>query len=156
VNVQLSIGSWHDVDHVIITKYVKGTPSTFKTILPSFLLNYSFNDSDLIPGIMSYDAEVFFKNGLKTYSNVVDVPIEEKGKALLYPNPVSSESDLNIISAGGGLKFRILDLYGQILFEKELELFEDAIDVIGLPSGLYIYQLLSGDHVNDTGRFIKY
>jgi hypothetical protein len=32
----------------------------------------------------------------------------------------------------------------------------DAIDVINLPAGMYVYHLLSQGSVTDTGRFIKY
>ena len=91
------------------------------------------------------------------YSNEIEIPIEGKGKAILYPNPVSaSASDLNIISAGGGSTLRIADVYGRTLIEKSLEQFQEVIDVVGLSSGLYIYQVLSGNQVTDTGRFVKY
>ena len=156
VKVQLSLGSWHNVDHVVIYKSAGGIQNTFKTILPSNQLTPSFYDTELIAGVMTYQAEIFFTKGLPTFSEIIEIPIEVKGKTLIYPNPVSSESDLNIISAGSGLRFRILDLYGRIIIEKDLQLFQDAIDVIKLPAGLYIYQLLSGDQVNDTGRFVKY
>jgi hypothetical protein len=79
-----------------------------------------------------------------------------KGKAILYPNPVTSSSDLNILSGGAGQKFRILDLLGKILFEKDLELVVESIDLINLPSGLYLYQVQSQGKVTDAGRFIKY
>jgi hypothetical protein len=105
---------------------------------------------------MTYQAEILFKNGAKILSDIIEVPIEEKGKAIIYPNPVTSEGDLNIISEGGGLKFRVLDVLGKIILEKEIELVEDAIDVVDLSPGLYLYELISADGIKDTGRFVKY
>jgi hypothetical protein len=64
-------------------------------------------------------------------------------------------SDLNIISHGTGT-FRVLDVFGRVLIEKNILLFEDALDVVDLPRGLYLYQLLSNGQVTDTGRFVKY
>ena len=105
---------------------------------------------------MAYQTEITFANGTTLLSDIVEVFIEEKGKAILYPNPVTVNSDLNILSEGGGLTFRIRDLLGSIVFERKLDLAVDAIDLINLPSGLYFYQLLSQEIVTDAGRFVKY
>jgi len=85
----------------------------------------------------------------------VEVPIEEKGKALLYPNPVTSESYLNILSTGGGLSIRILDCFGRALIIKTLVLVIESIDISDLASGLYFYQIEDQGKVNVTGKIIK-
>ncbi len=157
VKIQLAISSWYNVDHVTIFKTVNaGTQTPFKTIFPSSSTQFSYFDVDLISGTMTYQAQLFFKNGLSIFSDAIEIPIEEKGKIILYPNPVSaSSSDLNIISEGSGT-FRVLDVFGRTIIEKNIQLFDDVIDVVTLPSGLYIYQLMSNGKVTDTGRFVKY
>ncbi|MBI1768950.1 MAG: S8 family peptidase [Bacteroidetes bacterium] len=157
VRVQLSLSSWYNVGHVIIFKTVNnGVPIPYKNISPSSSTQFIYFDADLISGAMVYQAEIFFKNGLTLFSDIIEIPIEEKGKVILYPNPVSaSKSDLNILSEGIGT-FRVLDLFGRTVLEKDIRLFEDVLDVVNLPAGLYIYQFLSGDQVKDTGRFVKY
>jgi hypothetical protein len=50
----------------------------------------------------------------------------------------------------------VLDVLGKIILEKEIELVEDAIDVVDLSPGLYLYELISADGIKDTGRFVKY
>lgn len=156
VRVQLQLSSWYQVDHVNIYRTTNGIKSLFKNIIPGNALTLDFYDTELTPGTMTYQAETTLRNGVKIFSDIIEVPIEEKGKAILYPNPVTTNSDLTILSEGGGLQFRILDLYGRVLFEKELDLVMDAIDVINLPAGMYVYHLLSQGNVTDTGRFIKY
>jgi hypothetical protein len=144
------------VHHVVIYKTVRGAMEPFTTLSPDNVLSFEWLDSDLVAGVLIYQAEVVFKNGMKILSDTVEIPIEEKGKAILYPNPVSSDSDLNIISQGGGVKFRILDVFGRIIFETELDLILSSIDILDLPSGLYIYQLVSANEVTDTGRFVRH
>lgn len=156
VRIQLQLSSWYQIDHVNIYRATHGIKSIFKNISPGKSLTLDFYDTELQAGTMTYQAEITLGNGVKIFSDIVEVPIEEKGKAILYPNPVTANSDLTILSEGGGLQFRILDLYGRVLFEKELDLVMDAIDVINLPADMYVYHLLSQGSVTDTGRFIKY
>jgi hypothetical protein len=156
VKLQVSLSSWHNVDHITVFKTTNGKQTVFAGVAPTTALSFSFFDNTLTAGSIIYQAEIFFNNGLTMFSDSIEIPIEGKGKAIVYPNPVSSSSsDLNIISDGTGT-FRVLDVYGRILIEKNIELFEDAVDVVDLPRGFYLYQLLSGDQVTDTGRFVKY
>jgi Subtilase family/Secretion system C-terminal sorting domain len=155
VRVQLSLSSLHQIDHITIFKTINGIKNIFKELSPGKLV-LDFYDTELLQGTMAYQAEITFKNGTKIRSDIIELIIEGKGKALLYPNPVTASSDLNILSGGAGQKFKILDLLGKILFEKELELVVEPIDLIDLPSGLYLYQVQSQGKVTDAGRFIKY
>ncbi len=156
VNVQVLLSSWYNVDHLTIFKTAQGVKSVFNNLSNGKQLLLDFYDTELLPGTMAYQAEITFINGTKILSDIIEVPIEEKGKAILFPNPVTTNSDLNILSEGGGLTFRILDQMGRIIFEKQLDLIVDAIDLINLPSGLYLYQLLTQEKVTDAGRFVKY
>jgi len=156
VSVKLNISSWYQVDQLTIFKTSDGNKSIFKTITDKKSLSFTFNDTNLPPGLLTYQAEIVLQNGSKIQSDLIDIFIEEKGRAIIYPNPVTSSSDLTILSAGGGLKFRILDLLGRTIIEKELELVEDAIDVVRLPAGVYLYHVVSSGRVTDTGKFIKY
>lgn len=156
VRVQLQLSSWYQVDRVIIFRTTNGNKSIFKDITPGKSLTLDFYDTELQAGTMTYQAEITLRNGVTILSDIIEVPIEEKGKVILYPNPVTTDSDLTILSEGSGLQFRILDLYGRVLFEKELNYVMDAIDVLNLPAGMYVYHLLSQGSITDTGRFIKY
>ena len=156
VRVQLLLSSAYQIDHLTIFKTAQGKKNIFKSFSPTNQLALDFYDTELVPGVMAYQTEITFANGTTLLSDIVEVFIEEKGKAILYPNPVTVNSDLNILSEGGGLTFRIRDLLGSIVFERKLDLAVDAIDLINLPSGLYLYQLLSQEIVTDAGRFVKY
>jgi hypothetical protein len=116
VRVQVQMSSWYQVDHVNIYRTTNGNKSLFKNILPDKSLTLDLYDTELQAGTMTYQAEITYKNGVRILSDIIEVPIEEKGKAILFPNPVTNESDLTILSEGSGLQFKILDLYGRVLF----------------------------------------
>jgi len=156
IRIQLQLSSWYQVKHITILRTTNGNTDVFKNTAEGKLLFFDFYDTELQPGTMIYQAEIVLQSGIKILSDLIEITIEEKGKAIIFPNPITSNSDLTILSAGGGETFRILDLFGRIVFEKELELVADAIDVIHLPAGVYIYHLISEGTITDTGKFIKY
>ena len=143
IKIDLSLSSWFDVDYINIVKTARGISSFFKKILPGNSLTIKLVDTELIPEVMSYQAEIIFKNGTKIVSDKVSIVLEPKGKALLFPNPVTSNDDLSILSAGDGSKLRITDLLGRLVYEKLLNEIQEPIDVLNLPTGFYLYQLIS-------------
>ena len=105
---------------------------------------------------MSYQAEITFESGTKLLSEIAQVIVEETGNAILYPNPVSSNQDLTFLTEGGGIKLRIVDLLGKVIFEKVLQNVNESIDVVNLTNGLYLYQLFSSTRAfTGGGKFIK-
>ena len=155
VKVTLTLSSWYDLDRIVIFKTAGGIKNVYKTFSATQSLQFSFYDAEFIAGSMLYQAELTFKNGTKLLSDISEVTIEEKGKALIYPNPVSSENYLNILSAGSGLKIRILDCFGRIILVKQLDLVIEYIDLGELSSGLYFYQIEDQGNINVTGKIIK-
>jgi hypothetical protein len=153
IEINLSLSSFYDVDHVTILKTVNGVQSIFTTITTPELI-YEFLDLTTASGIHTYQAQIVFSNGLSLLSDPVELIIEEPGKVILWPNPVTPEDYLNIISEGNRT-FRILNQLGEVVLEKELTLLKDELDIDRLPSGLYIYQLLNHKTITDTGRIIK-
>jgi hypothetical protein len=156
VKTQLSLSSWYGIDHAVIYRTSRQAKEELSSIAPSRILAADVNDNNLLPGVLTYQAELFLKNGLTILSDAIDITVEEKGKAILYPNPLTNDSDLKIISEGDGVKFRIADCLGRIVFETTLELVQSSIDANVLPPGLYLYQLIRNSEVTDTGRFVKY
>jgi hypothetical protein len=156
VLVKLSLSTTYAVDHITIYKTNNLQRKIFKMFSPGILSSYSFNDNELVPGRMSYQAELAMKNGTTILTPIVSVNIENKGKAILYPNPVTDASDLNILTEGTGQRFRILNAMGQLIFETTLEQVEGAVDLVNVPTGVYIYQLFSGNTMTDSGRIVKF
>jgi hypothetical protein len=153
IEIKLSLSSLFNIDHINIVKTVNGIESVFKTFLPREL-NYSFSDLLSDGGFLTYQVKIVFKNGPPLLSDTIELIIESQGKVVVWPNPVTQNDYLHIISDGNST-FRILSPLGEIIYEQKLTLFKDEIDIESLPTGLYFYQLLNGATILDTGRIIK-
>ncbi len=75
-----------------------------------------------------------------------------RGIFQVYPNP--GNNFIQIKGAGEGLHFRLLDIHSRIILETDFD--ESAeIEINGVPSGLYFYEILKGREVLQTGKWIK-
>jgi Subtilase family len=156
IQLQLSLSTLLNIQSISIYRTTNGDRSLWKTIGNSSLLNHTLLDLNFESGLLEYEAEITLTDGSKVKSDVAQVWVEEKDKLLLYPNPVTSSEDLNILSSGGGKKFLVLDMMGKRLAEMELQEIEESIDLVSLPIGVYVYQLFSATGVLlDSGRFLK-
>jgi hypothetical protein len=156
IQLQLSLSTLLNIQSISIYRTTNGDRSLWKPISNSSLLNHTLLDLNFESGLLEYEAEITLTDGSKVKSDVAQVRVEEKDKLLLYPNPVTSSEDLNILSSGGGKKFLVLDMMGKRLAEMELQEIEESIDLVSLPIGVYIYQLFSATGVLlDSGRFLK-
>ncbi|HEY5691554.1 MAG TPA: S8 family peptidase [Cyclobacteriaceae bacterium] len=156
IHIQLRLSSMYQISLVKIYKTVNSVTEVLTEYTPNELL-FDYDDSKLVPGTtMAYEAEITFNDGKTFRSDVIYVPIEKVDGAILYPNPVSDESDLNILSAGSNRIFMILDGSGRKVYEGKLQTIESSVDIINLPAGIYFYKLLTAGMVTDAGRFIKY
>ncbi|MBK5279940.1 MAG: S8 family peptidase [Bacteroidia bacterium] len=153
IEIKLSLSSFYHVDHITILKIVNGREVILSTILTDEL-DYTFVDFIQESGVYTYQAKISFKNNATLLSDPAELIIESLGKAILWPNPVTSDDYLNIISEGN-VTFQIINQVGQIVYDKELTVLKNELDIDLLPAGFYIYQLLIGKTIKDTGRIIK-
>lgn len=115
---------------------------------------FAMLDPDLHAGTMRYAVEVTLLDGTKIEADIVDVMVEEKGKAILFPNP-AFESVINVLSEGEGQRLNIFDRHGKFVAAFELALFVEQLDVAALTPGLYLFQLEEQGRIIHTGRFLK-
>jgi Subtilase family len=154
IKVEFSVSSFYNVGHINILKTVNGSETIFKTVSTR---GSAFSYSDFISegGVYVYQAQIIFTNGSTIFSDAKEIIIESPGKAIIWPNPVTPDDYLHIISEGNSI-FRISNEIGEVVYEKELRLIEEEIDMESLGSGLYIYQLIGAHGITDVGRIIKW
>jgi len=70
----------------------------------------------------------------------------------VYPNPATNTLHLNI---GEDAILSITDIQGRRLLQKNVSGGDNEIDISGLNSGMYIYQVCGNSSENKTGKFIK-
>ncbi len=113
VSLQLNLSTWLNIDHVTLYKTAAGQRYAFNTFAPERKVQFEWMDAELLPDSMIYEAEV-------TLAQRSDYPIRQirrmdrnKGKAELFPNPVTDDNQVTILSEGDGISIRIVDDLGR-------------------------------------------
>lgn len=74
------------------------------------------------------------------------IGIEEviaRGENVIYPNPANSI--IKVRTGGDSYVFEILDLSGKLVASHALRNDNQTVDIDALPSGLYVYRMISTD-----------
>jgi hypothetical protein len=155
VTLQLRLSTYANIDNIKIYKIVQGDTVIIASTAPNNNTVFEFSDNDLMPGSIQYQAEVTLKNGVVIRSSNVEVIIETKNKAVVFPNPITDNETLNILTEGQGLTLEIINNIGQLVLFANLELTLDVLDLSKLPTGMYLYKLIRNGSILDTGKIIK-
>lgn len=155
VKIRLDLGTVVNIDHITIYK-TTDQEQVLATQVPGSSQDFQWFDDQLIAGTMQYQAEVVLQDGTAILSDPSTLNIETKGKAILFPNPVSAGEPLTILSEGAGFTITIFDNMGSAVHSQRLL---DVLDVVNLPAlrpGLYLYQFQDpAGKIVYGGKFIK-
>ena len=155
ISVSFGLSSWFGIKQLELSKWnSQQSNPTWQIIQPNGLFGQTINDDQPTSGKITYQLKIVFTKGKSLLSPESSVFIEEKGKVVLFPNPVDSNTDLSILSEGTGT-FKLYDLLGRNVLSLDLDERVQYIDVLNLPNGLYTYQLVEQTKVKDSGRLIK-
>jgi len=157
VSIQLNLSTWLNIDHVTIYKTAANQRKAFTTFKPGQKVQFDWTDASLLPDSMIYEAEVTLTNGAIIRSDKSGVWIETKGKAELFPNPVTDNGLVTILSEGNGVSARVTDDLGRTMLTQTLFERTETIDLSKVKKGLYILQLLNVEgKVTWSSRIVKY
>lgn len=155
VKIQLDLSTVVNIDHITIYK-TTDQQQVLATHVPGSSLDFQWFDDQLVAGTMQYQAEVVLQDGTVILSDPSTLNIETKGRAILFPNPVSAGEPLTILSEGAGFTITIFDNMGSTVHSQKLL---DVLDVINLPAlrpGLYLYQFQGpAGKIVYGGKFIR-
>lgn len=133
--------------------FVKGNGSSFTQN------TYSFIDKNFTKTAY-YRLNQFDFDGKTTYSSIVSLQKEGKGNTVkIYPNPISTQSDLTIEfseQVETSLNIDVVDVQGRILYKKQSE---KGIESLKIPvgnwaRGMYFVRLTNGAKT-EISKFIK-
>jgi hypothetical protein len=115
---------------------VKGSGTT------NVISNYSFKDSDPLPGISYYRLEQHDIDGALNYSKIISINRFKDPEISLYPNPYIKEVNLYLPSSLNSKVFvKLTDLSGRTISSEIFNTNEHILIGNGLPSGVYLLQL---------------
>jgi len=115
---------------------------------------YQFTDTELQPGKYFYRLKQIDYDGSFEYSKIVEIEVNSPVKFALsqnYPNPFNPATKISFqISQQNFVTLKIYDVLGkevETLINKEMEAgrYKIDFDAAGLTSGIYFYQLKSGE-----------
>lgn len=111
-------------------------------------INYEFTDYKPKIGYNFYRIKQISYNGAITYSDVKTVIFDNIYFFSVSPNPANNTLNIDAFEVG---KINIIDIYGKILFSRNLLKGKNTIDITQLSNGLYYIQNEKGE----TVKFIK-
>ncbi len=124
--------------------------------------SYSFTDATAPAGKVQYRLKQIDFDGKFEYSNVAEVNVDAPAKIVLeqnHPNPFNPETAISYqLSAFGKVTLKVFDALGRevselVNEEKATGRYTVKFDGSKLSSGIYFYQLRSGDFV-ETKKFV--
>lgn len=110
-------------------------------------LRYETLDPSPLTGVNFYRLRMIDRNGNTTYSAVEQANLAAGKEVALFPNPVTDELTLLLPHEAHPVQFRLFDLQGNQVLEKELFLHKEKISLSDLPAGLYFARIHDGERV---------
>jgi hypothetical protein len=116
--------------------------------------NYLFRDKDLLSGNYTYRLKQMDFDGSFAYSDEVEIEIDQPSVFYLgqnYPNPFNPSTNIKYsIPADGNVTLKVYDILGKEVSTlvnefQQAGTFDVVFEGSGLASGVYYYQLTSGE-----------
>lgn len=155
--LELSVADY--IDSVYFEK-VSSTGQLLKTyggvkVVGNIVL-YNQLASNLLPGVTYFRAKIKLKSGAVVYTSIISLLTSGNKKIIFYPNPVNKNVALNYVLQQGlspDTRLQLFDITGRLVMN--FLSIPGKIDLSGLNSGVYIYQLFYSDgKIAESGKII--
>jgi hypothetical protein len=157
VLLDLEIATAYRLHSVRLERWENGRFEPVRTVAPVNALSMLFADPSPLPGHNLYRVRLENDRNELFYSREEEVFSPQRGKLLVFPNPVPQGQSLNVVGYGNGAaetRFRLYDGLGKLL----LELWETAaihtIPTHGLRKGTYLLESRTGNAPPAFSRII--
>lgn len=116
---------------------------------------FQYTDGQVLPGLHQYRAVFNTTAGGVIYSKVLTVFVPGNAGWWVYPNPVGSGGDLQVISdAPDDMEFRLFDLLGRELKRQIIADVRDYVSMAGVASGVYAWGIYQNDQRIGVGKLV--
>lgn len=117
---------------------------------------YSLIDTGPYVGNSYYRLKQTDFDGKITYSNLVNVYFEKSFDFNVYPNPFNATTTIATNSSQiNTCNFKLHTTLGEEVLNEKLSKQSNTFDTNSLPSGIYVYKIISNDKVIQSGRLIS-
>ena len=143
--LDLQLGSLYNVSTITFQKLINTQIIDLYTIHNADSAEYLRDDLQLTRGINRYQVKLVLVTGQTIYSTIESIYYYPDQPILIYPNPVSQYSSINIAVQDQGIyTARIIDLYGRVLLTMELDDLIQQIPLTKISKGMYLIQIKKG------------
>lgn len=122
------------------------------------LLAYSFTDENPVEGVNYYRLNQYDFDGMHEYSGIIAVRLFLTiSEVSIYPNPFSSLIEIFIAdtSPTNSYKLRIVNVSGMEVINTAIAKHLTTLETGNLPSGIYLYTVISNNSTIQSGRLIS-
>jgi hypothetical protein len=148
-------GTLHNVKEIVFEKLNGNTFTPIKTLTANSGLIIQYTDSNLRKGSNTYRAAIVLQNGQKIYSQSETVFYFNQSPYLIFPNPVSRNTLLQVHSPDLQPRQLILiNSRGQKVKQQTLNNLVSGISLSALPKGAYFILILKEGKKDYSGSLI--
>lgn len=155
VQLSIELGTLYQVKEVVFEKLNGNSFSVLQTISSNGILQYNFTDNNLIKGANTYRAVIVLQSGRKIYSQAATIFNFGISPYLIFPNPASPNTLLQVHSPD--LQPRQLILYdsrGQKVLEKRIVELVSKVSLASLAKGVYFIMILKAGKKDYSGNLL--
>ncbi|MEP6749261.1 MAG: T9SS type A sorting domain-containing protein [Bacteroidota bacterium] len=121
----------------------------------SVATRYTYNDNDVLNGIVYYRLAMLDLDGKKTYSDVKMIHTSLINGINFYPNPAVNNIQVSV-NGNTETTIRLMNLTGQVLQESKAGVNTTlvSLNVQQYPRGMYILSAIAADGTTQTGKLM--
>ena len=143
-NLDLLLGTLYGINRIILEKFDGTGFVQLQQLLNPGNLLLSFTDTQLKKGLNIYRAKLELGSGGIVYSQPVTVYYFPGVEFIVYPNPVSQNQAINILSSNTvqDVQLEVVNALGQKVYERVIDDVSQQIPAGRLSKGLYFFRFV--------------
>ncbi len=152
--LRLTLGTTYQIKNVVFEKLAANRFLPLATVI-SENNTFIYEDENLQAGINTYRARVELLDGAVIYTEPAYVYYEGDGGYFVFPNPVSSREELNVLSReGAALRFVLFDSMGRTMLDYSLVGNIENLPMQKIASGVYHYAIFDNKTRIGQGKLV--
>lgn len=150
-----SVGTLYGLESAVLERLTGGSFAPAEAISPLENTSFGFEDVQLFEGVNYFRLKLGLENGGEVYSEPLAVYHVESDDYLLYPNPVSLGSTVNLLSKSDLIAaYEMYDMQGRLVRFNELDDQPTRLDTTGLAAGCYTVLVTDEEGGRWGGRLV--
>jgi len=155
--LHIELGTLYGIQKISVEKLGITNFDNLLSIMPVTSLEYHPGDQHLQRGANTYRLKIQRQDGRVIYSDPQTVYYFGNDRFIVYPNPVSARTALQVLSAApGNYTFTLFSATGQRVLHRSLQEQREAISLGALQKGLYFYLIRSEGKREQAGKIVVY